>query len=32
LGESVYQTAVDTLPQTTDNSQVARWVLDFVGT
>ena len=32
LGESVYQAAVDTLPQATDNSQVARWVLNFVGT
>ena len=32
LGESVYQTAVDTLPKATDNSQVARWILDFVGT
>ncbi len=30
LGESVYQTAVDTLQQGTDTSQVARWILDFV--
>jgi len=30
LGESVYLSAVDTLHQDTDNSQVARWVLDFV--
>lgn len=30
LGESVYAAAVDTLPQTTDNSQVARWILDFI--
>ena len=30
LGESVYQAAVETLPQDTDNSQVARWILDFV--
>jgi GMP synthase-like glutamine amidotransferase len=30
LGESVYQSAVDTLPQGTDSSQVARWILDFV--
>lgn len=30
LGESVYQSAVGTLGQDTDNSQVARWVLDFI--
>jgi GMP synthase-like glutamine amidotransferase len=30
LGESVYQSAVDTLPQGTDNFEVARWILDFV--
>lgn len=30
LGEPLYRTAVDTLQQGTDNSQVARWILDFV--
>lgn len=30
LGESVYQTAVNSLQQGTDNSQVAHWILDFV--
>ena len=30
LGESVYQAAVETLPQGTDNSQVARWILVFM--
>ena len=30
LGESVYRSAIDTLSQGTDNSQVARWILDFI--
>jgi len=30
LGEALYQSAVDTLPQDTDNPLIARWILDFV--